>query len=25
MTDYNDRGGAKYFDYTKADTSKLIY
>lgn len=25
MTDYNDRGGAKYFDYTKVDTSKLIY
>lgn len=25
MTDYNDRGGAKYFDYTKSDTSKLIY
>lgn len=25
MTDYNDRGGGKYFDYTKVDTSKLIY
>jgi len=25
MTDYNNRGGAKYFDYTKEDTSKLIY
>lgn len=25
MTDYNDRGGAKYFDYTKVDTSKLTY
>ena len=25
MTDYNDRGGAKYFDYTSVDTSKLTY
>jgi hypothetical protein len=25
MTDYNDRGGGKYFDYTQHDTSKLIY
>jgi predicted 2-oxoglutarate/Fe(II)-dependent dioxygenase YbiX len=25
MTDYNDRGGAKYFDYTQSDTSKVIY
>ena len=25
MTDYNDRGGAKYFDYTKTDTNNLIY
>lgn len=25
MTDYNDRGGNKYFDYTRSDTSKLIY
>lgn len=25
MTDYNDRGGAKYFDYTQSDANKLIY
>lgn len=25
MTDYNDRGGAKYFDYTKFDNGKIIY
>jgi hypothetical protein len=25
MTDYNDRGGAKYFDYTQSDSGKLIY
>lgn len=25
MTDYNDRGGAKYFDYTKKNNDRLIY
>lgn len=25
MTDYNNRGGAKYFDYTQHDSSELIY
>lgn len=25
MTDYNNRGGNKYFDYTKANAQKLIY
>lgn len=25
MTDYNDRGGQKYFDYTSVDHSKTIY
>lgn len=25
MTDYNDRGGQKYFDYTQSDSGKLIY
>lgn len=25
MTDYNDRGGAKYFDYTQETENKLIY
>lgn len=25
MTDYNDRGGQKYFDYTSVDSDKLIF
>jgi hypothetical protein len=25
MTDYNDRGGQKYFDYTQSDPNQLIY
>lgn len=25
MTDYNDRGGAKYFDYTQSNSDRLIY